>query len=290
VVARGLAIDDFAPRISFFFNAHSNFLEEVAKFRAARRLWAELVRERFAPKDPRSCWLRFHTQTAGSTLTAQQPQNNVVRTALQALAAVCGGTQSLHTNSFDEALGLPTEHAARLALRTQQLIAHESGVADVADPLGGSWLIEAWTEEIAARARATIQKIDEMGGALAALASGFTQREIAEAAYAHQLAVERGAKTVVGVNAFTEEEEAPAPALVIDPAAEREQAARVAAVRARRDAGRAAAAVAALERSAAEDRNLLPAIIDCVRAEVTLGEVAGALRRVYGEHRDTGID
>src|SRR3954467_2449744 len=187
---RGLAVDDFAPRLSFFFNAHNNFLEEVAKFRAARRLWAELVRERFAPQDPRSLWLRFHTQTAGSTLTAQQPQNNVVRVAIQALAAVCGGTQSLHTNSLDEALGLPTEDAARLALRTQQVIAHESGVADVADPLGGSYVIEAWTEEIVQRARDYIRRIDEMGGALAGLESGFQQREIADAAYPYQMAVE----------------------------------------------------------------------------------------------------
>ena len=199
---RGLGIDEFAPRLSFFFNAHNNFLEEVAKFRAARRLWAELVRERFAPKDPRSLWLRFHTQTAGSTLTAQQPMNNVVRVAIQALAAVCGGTQSLHTNSLDEALGLPTEEAARLALRTQQVIAHESGVADVADPLGGSYVIEAWTEEIVQRARDYIRRIDEMGGALAALERGFQQREIADAAYRYQLAVEEGRENVVGVNAL----------------------------------------------------------------------------------------
>ncbi len=290
VLKRGLAIDDFAPRISFFFNAHNDFLEEVAKFRAARRLWAELVRERFAPKDPRSSWLRFHTQTAGSTLTAQQPQNNVVRTAIQALAAVCGGTQSLHTNALDEALGLPTEAAARLALRTQQLIAHESGVARVADPLGGSWVVEAWTDEIAARARDTIRKIDAMGGALAALESGFTQRAIAEAAYAHQLAVEEGRETVVGVNAYTDDEAAPAEVLVVDAAAEREQVERLGAVRARRDRARAAAAFAALERAAAEDQNVLPAMLDCVRAAVTLGEIADALRRVYGEHRDTGID
>ncbi len=288
-LGRGLAIDDFAPRFSFFFNAHNDFLEEVAKFRAARRLWAELVRERFAPKDPRSGWLRFHTQTAGSTLTAQQPQNNVVRVAIQALAAVCGGTQSLHTNALDEALGLPTESAARLALRTQQVIAHESGVTQVADPLGGSWVIEAWTDEIAARAREYIRRIDEMGGALAALERGFTQQEIADAAYAHQLAVEERRATVVGVNAYADQDDEPAEVLVVDPASEHEQVARLAALRARRDAARAAATTAALERAAAENRNVLPAILDCVRAEVTLGEIADALRRVFGEYRDTGF-
>ncbi len=287
---RGLRIDEFAPRLSFFFNAHNNFLEEVAKFRAARRLWAELVRERFAPKDPRSLWLRFHTQTAGSTLTAQQPQNNVVRVAIQALAAVCGGTQSLHTNSLDEALGLPTEEAARLALRTQQVIAHESGVAEVADPLGGSWVIEAWTEEIVQRARDYIRRIDEMGGALAGLERGFQQREIADAAYQYQMAVEEKREIVVGVNAFASEEEAPTEILRIDPAAEREQVERVRALRERRDRERATAAVQALTTAAQEDRNLLPAILDCVRAEVTLGEISDALRGVYGEYTEAGLE
>ncbi|HSC20977.1 MAG TPA: methylmalonyl-CoA mutase family protein [Solirubrobacterales bacterium] len=288
-LARGMDVDAFAPRLSFFFNAHNDFLEEVAKFRAARRLWAELVRERFAPRDPRSLWLRFHTQTAGSTLTAQQPGTNVVRVAIQALAAVCGGTQSLHTNALDEALGLPTEDAARLALRTQQVIAWESGVADVADPLGGSYVIEAWTEEIASRARAYIQRIDEMGGALRALESGFQQREIADAAYAHQLAVEEKRELVVGVNAFTAPEEAPTEILTIDPAAEREQVARLAALRATRDAPRAEAARAALAAAAREDRNLMPAILDCVRAEATLGEIADTLRGIYGEYEETGV-
>ncbi|HEX9942660.1 MAG TPA: methylmalonyl-CoA mutase family protein [Thermoanaerobaculia bacterium] len=287
---RGLGIDGFAPRLSFFFNAHNNFLEEVAKFRAARRLWAELVRERFAPKDPRSLWLRFHTQTAGSTLTAQQPMNNVVRVAIQALAAVCGGTQSLHTNSLDEALGLPTEEAARLALRTQQLIAHESGVADVADPLGGSYVVEAWTEEIVQRARDYIRRIDEMGGALAALEKGFQQREIAEAAYRHQLAVEEKREVVVGVNAFQAEEETPTEVLRIDPAAEREQVERVRALRERRNGERAAAAVRELAAAAREDRNLMPAILDGVRAEVTLGEISDALREIYGEYKEAGFD
>jgi len=206
--SRGLAIDDFAPRLSFFFNAHNDFIEEVAKFRAARRLWAQLVKERYAPRDQRSLWLRFHTQTAGSTLTAQQPDNNVVRVAIQALAAVCGGTQSLHTNGFDEALGLPTERAARIALRTQQVIAHESGVARIADPLGGSWAIEAATERIAEEARAYIARIDQLGGAMRAIEQGFQQREIADAAYAHQKGVESGEIKVVGVNVNTEDEAA----------------------------------------------------------------------------------
>jgi methylmalonyl-CoA mutase N-terminal domain/subunit len=288
-LARGLNIDGFAPRLSFFFNAHNNFLEEVAKYRAARRLWAELVRERFAPKDPRSLWMRFHTQTAGSTLTAQQPMNNVVRVAIQALAAVCGGTQSLHTNSLDEALGLPTEEAARLALRTQQVVAHESGVADVADPLGGSYVIEAWTEEIVRRARDYIRRMEEMGGALAALERGFQQREIADAAYRYQLEIEEGRQKVVGMNVFAAtaaETEPETEVLRIDPAAERDQVERLRALRGRRDAARAGTALQALTAAAGEDRNLMPAILDCVRAEVTLGEIADALRQVYGEYRE----
>ncbi len=292
-LARGLAIDDFAPRLSFFFNAHNNFLEEVAKFRAARRLWAELVGERFAPADPRSLWLRFHTQTAGSTLTAQQPANNVVRVAIQALAAVCGGTQSLHTNALDEALGLPTEAAARLALRTQQVIACESGVADVADPLGGSYVIEAWTEDIVTRARAYIARIDAMGGALKALESGFQQHEIADAAYAHQIAVEEERELVVGVNAFQAaagDAETATEVLSIDPAAERDQVARLHALRAARDDARAGAARQALAAAAGEDRHLMPPILDCVRAEVTLGEISDTLRGVYGEYEDAGFE
>jgi methylmalonyl-CoA mutase N-terminal domain/subunit len=283
---RGLAVDDFAPRLSFFFNAHNNFLEEVAKFRAARRLWAELMQERFAPKDPRSLWLRFHTQTAGSTLTAQQPMNNVVRVAVQALAAVCGGTQSLHTNSLDEALGLPTQEAAGLALRTQQVIAHESGVADVADPLGGSYVVEAWTDEIVQRARGYIAKIDEMGGAMAALERGFQQREIAEAAYRFQMAVEAGRELVVGVNTLQSEDEAPREILRIDPAAERDQVERLRALRERRNGEKATATLAALTAAAREDRNLMPSILDCVRAEVTLGEISDGLRAIYGEYRE----
>lgn len=287
---RGLGIDDFAPRLSFFFNAHNNFLEEVAKFRAARRLWAELMRERFAPQDPRSLWLRFHTQTAGSTLTAQQPMNNVVRVTVQALAAVCGGTQSLHTNSLDEALGLPTQEAAGLALRTQQVIAHESGVADVADPLGGSYVVEAWTEEIVQRARGYIATIDGMGGAMAALERGFQQREIAEAAYRFQMAVEAGREMVVGVNVLQSAVEAPREILRIDPAAERDQVERLRALRQRRNGEKAAATLATLTTAAQEDRNLMPSILDCVRAEVTLGEISDGLRAVYGEYREADLD
>ncbi len=288
-VSRGLDVDAFAPRISFFFNAHSHFLEEVAKFRAARRLWSELLSERFAPQDERSLWLRFHTQTAGSTLTAQQPHNNVVRTTIQALAAVCGGTQSLHTNALDEALGLPTEETARLALRTQQVIAHESGVADAADPLGGSWLIESWTDEIARRAREYVERIDAMGGALAGIERGFQQKEIAEAAYRWQRAVEAGEEVVVGVNAFRSEQGVPQEVLAIDPESEARQVERLRAFRARRDGERAEASLAALTQAAGEDRNLMPPILDCVRAEATLGEIADRLRQVYGEHREGGL-
>ncbi|HSM14472.1 MAG TPA: methylmalonyl-CoA mutase family protein, partial [Thermoanaerobaculia bacterium] len=286
---RGLEIDEFAPRLSFFFNAHNNFLEEVAKFRAARRLWAELLRERFAPRDERSLWLRFHTQTAGSTLTAQQPENNVVRVAIQALAAVCGGTQSLHTNARDEALGLPTEDSARLALRTQQVIAHESGVAEVADPLGGAWAIEALTDEIVALARTYIERIDEMGGALAALERGFQPQEIADAAYEAQLAIEDGSRKVVGVNCHGLGEEPPSEVLEIDPAAERAQCERLAAFRSGRDAAGSSAALGELAKAARDERNVLPEILAAVRAGATLGEIADALRGVFGEHREAAL-
>ena len=287
-LARGLAIDEFAPRLSFFFNAHNHFLEEVAKFRAARRLWAELLRERYAPKDERSLWLRFHTQTAGSTLTAQQPDNNIVRVAIQALAAVMGGTQSLHTNARDEALGLPTEDSARLALRTQQVIACESGAADVTDPLGGSWAIEALTDDLARRARQYIVRIDEMGGALAALERGFQQDEIADAAYAFQRRVEEGKSKVVGVNCHEAEGETVPEPLLLDPAGETRQVERLRELRLRRDARRVLAARDTLRRSAATAENLLPPILDCVRAETTLGEIADTLRAVFGEHTDQG--
>jgi len=289
-LARGLEIDAFAPRLSFFFNAHNDFVEEVAKFRAARRLWAELVRERYAPKDERSLWLRFHTQTAGSTLTAQQPDNNVIRVAIQALAAACGGTQSLHTNSRDEALGLPTEESARLALRTQQVIAHESGVTRVSDPLGGAWAIEATTDRIVSEARGYIERIEQMGGALAALERGFQQNEIADAAYETQKRIERGDEKVVGVNCYQIDNEAPTEPLEIDPAAEREQVERLRAFRSGRDASRVDATRAALATAAGEERNLMPPILDCVRAGATLGEVADTLRQVFGEHHEATID
>ncbi len=283
-LSRGLAIDDIAPRISFFFNAHSNFFEEIAKFRAARSLWAEITRDRFGAKDPRSWRLRFHAQTAGSTLTAQQSDVNAVRVTLQALAAVLGGTQSLHTNAADEALALPTEQSARLALRTQQVIAFESGVADVTDPLGGSYLVEAWTGEIRDRARALLEKIDGLGGAVAAIENGFLAREIEESAYVAQKEIESGRRTVVGVNAFQEEGGGRPPTLSIDPALEREQVERLAAFRARRDARQVEKRLEELRCAAGEDRNLMPLILEAVSGSATLGEVVNALKSVYGEH------
>jgi methylmalonyl-CoA mutase N-terminal domain/subunit len=287
-LSRGLSIDDFAPRLSFFFNAHNHLLEEVAKFRAARRLWAELLAERYGPRNERSLWLRFHTQTAGSTLTAQQPDNNVVRVTLQALAAVLGGTQSLHTNGMDEALGLPTERSARLALRTQQVLALESGVAEVADPLGGSYVIEAWTDEITRRARDYIRRIDDLGGARAAIERGFVQREIAEAAYRYQRAVEEGTQPVVGVNTYREEEPEAAEVLTIDPAAEDLQVERLRSFRAQRDLAKVEGALAELGRTARGDANLMPPILAAVKASATLGEIADRLRQVWGEHVDRG--
>ncbi len=282
---RGLAIDEFAPRLSFFFNAHSNFFEEVAKFRAARSLWAEIARDRFGAKDPRSWRLRFHTQTAGSTLTAQQPDVNVVRVALQALSAVLGGTQSLHTNARDEALALPTEESARLALRTQQVIAGESGVADVVDPLGGSFLVEAWTGEIRERAKALIAKVDSLGGAVAAIEQGFFQKEIEEAAYRAQQEIEDGRRQVVGVNVHRGEDSAAPPTLSVDPRIESEQIGRLKAFRAARNAARWTAGLDALRRDAREGRNLMPALIEAVAAEATLGEIVAVLKELYGEHR-----
>ncbi len=288
-VARGLDIDSFAPRVSFFFNAHNNFLEEVAKFRAARQLWAELVRERFAPANERSCWLRFHTQTAGSTLTAQQPDNNVVRVAVQALAAICGGTQSLHTNARDEALGLPTREAAQLALRTQQVLAEESGIVEVADPLGGSWAVERLTGDIVAGAREYLTRLEELGGPLKALDQGFQQREIADAAYATQLAIEAGSERVVGVNVHRTEDSASPEVLRVDPASEARQVARLHAFREQRDAGAVQRALAELGTAAGENRNLMPAILEAVRAGCTVGEISDALRAVFGEHRETSF-
>jgi methylmalonyl-CoA mutase N-terminal domain/subunit len=285
-VRAGLDAKSIAPRLTFFFNVHNDFLEEVSKFRAARTLWARLLRERFGIDDPRSLALRFHAQTAGSTLTAQQPDVNVVRVAIQALAAVLGGTQSLHTNSRDEALSLPTADAARLALRTQQVIAYETGVARVADPLGGSWAIEAMTAEIVERASALIERIDEMGGALAAIEAGYFQREIQEAAYQAQKAIESKEQVVVGVNEFTVPEETPIPTMTIDPKVESEQVARLTAFRARRDGAKAERLRADLVAAAKEARNLMPPIIEAVDGNVTLGEIVESLRTVFGDHRD----
>jgi methylmalonyl-CoA mutase N-terminal domain/subunit len=282
----GLAVDDFGPRLAFFFNGHNNFLEEVAKFRAARRLWARIMKDRFGAKDPRSLMLRFHTQTAGSMLTAQQPENNIVRTTVQALAAVLGGTQSLHTNAYDEALALPTEESARIALRTQQILAHESGVADFIDPLAGSYAVETLTDEIERRAREYIERIDEMGGMVAAIEKSYPQHEIERRAYEHQKAVERKQRIVVGVNDYTIQEPPPREILRIDANLERAQIERLKAVRARRDKKAAADAIAALDRAARGTENLLPRILACVKAYCTVGEISDALRGVFGEYSD----
>jgi methylmalonyl-CoA mutase N-terminal domain/subunit len=281
----GLAVDAFAPQLAFFFNAHNDFLEEVAKFRAARRLWARLMAERFGARDPESCRLRFHTQTAGSTLTAQQPENNVIRVALQALAAVLGGTQSLHTNSMDEALGLPTERAVRTALRTQQILAHESGVANTIDPLAGSYLIEHLTDEIEAGALDYLDRIDAMGGALAAIERGYLQAEIHEAAYQAQRAIERDETTVVGVNKFRVEQPVRLEVLRVDPRVETAQRERLAELRARRDASRAMEQLQRLRRAAAGEENLVAVFVEGVEADLTLGEICGTLREVWGEYR-----
>jgi methylmalonyl-CoA mutase, N-terminal domain len=284
-LAAGQSVDEFAPRLAFFFNVHNNFFEEIAKFRAARRLWAKIMRERFGAKDPKSWMLRFHSQTAGSTLTAQQPDNNVVRVTVQALAAVLGGTQSLHTNSRDEALALPSEAAAKLALRTQQIVAYESGVADTIDPMAGSYFVESLTDEIQARADEYLARIDKMGGAVRAIEAGFQAREIQNAAYCFQQDVERKREIVVGVNDFVEDQELPTEILRIDPKLEEEQKARVRAVRARRDAQRVATAIEALDRAASGRDNLMPAIVEAVRCYVTLGEISDVLRRQFDEYR-----
>jgi methylmalonyl-CoA mutase N-terminal domain/subunit len=284
----GLDVDAFAGRLSFFFNAHNNLLEEVAKFRAARRLWARIMKERFKAKDPRSMMLRFHTQTAGSMLTAQQPDNNVVRVAIQALAAVLGGTQSLHTNSRDEALGLPTEDSVRIALRTQQIVANESGAADIIDPLGGSWAVEAMTDEIEGGAQEYLRKIDDMGGMVPAIAKGYVQREIQEAAYAWQRAVEAKQQVVVGVNAF-KAEDPPVPVMRVDPKLEESQVASLKAFRAKRNNGAAKQAVDAVRAAAKGKDNLMPLIVEAVKSEATLGEVSDALRDVFGEYKETVV-
>ncbi len=279
----GLAVDDVAPQLSFFFNAHNNLLEEVAKFRAARRLWARLMRERFHARDPRAWTLRFHAQTAGSMLTAQQPENNIVRVAVQALAAILGGCQSLHTNSMDEALALPSEAAVRLALRTQQVLAHESGVADSVDPLGGAFHIERLTTEIEDAAQAYLEKIDGMGGAVAAIP--FMQQEIQDAAYRYQQEIETRTRVVVGVNEFVAEEPPPVQLFRLDPATEAAQVERLHRRRASRDGDRAARALDAVEAAARGRENLLPRLLDAVRAQVTLGEICDRLRGVFGAHR-----
>lgn len=283
-IRAGLKVDNFASQLSFFFNAHNNFLEEVAKFRAARRLWARIMRERFGAQDPRSWMLRFHTQTAGSTLTAQQPENNVVRVTLQALAAVMGGTQSLHTNSMDEALWLPTEKSVRVALRTQQVIAHESGVADTVDPLAGSYVVEYLTDEIERQAEEYIQKIDAIGGALAAIERGYMQSEIQTAAYEYQRAVERKEQIVVGVNQFQTNEELNLERLAVDPTIEQNQRARLADLRAGRDAARVSELLTRLEAAARTDENLIPLFVECVENWITLGEITGVLRNTWGEY------
>jgi methylmalonyl-CoA mutase N-terminal domain/subunit len=285
----GLDVDAFAGRLSFFFNVHNNFLEEVAKFRAARRLWARIMRERFKAKDPKSCALRFHAQTAGSTLTAQQPDNNVVRVSLQALAAVLGGCQSLHTNSKDEALSLPTAEAATLALRTQQIIAYESGVADFVDPLGGAYALERLTDEIEGRAEAYLKRIDDLGGMVRAIAEGFPQREIQEAAFHAQKAVEDGDEVLVGVNRFAEKAEVAAPRMKIDAGLESRQAERVKAFRAARDGAAAGKAVLAVAAAARDTENLMPHLLTAVQAHATLGEIADALREVFGEYREAVV-
>jgi methylmalonyl-CoA mutase, N-terminal domain len=281
----GLAVDDFAPQLSFFFNAHNNFLEEIAKFRAARYLWATIMRERFGATDPNSLRLRFHTQTGGSTLTAQQADNNIVRVTLQALAAVLGGTQSLHTNSRDEALALPTEHAVQIALRTQQIIAHESGVADSVDPLAGSYLVEHLTGEIIARVQGYLAIIDDLGGALNAIEEGYINTEIQDAAYAYQQAIEAQSEIVVGVNQFVTDEALDADILRVDPAIEAMQRQRLADLRAARDNDAVAALRERLANAARTSDNLMPLIIECVDQDVTLGEVAHTLRGVFGEYR-----
>jgi methylmalonyl-CoA mutase, N-terminal domain len=288
-VAAGLQVDEFAPQISFFFNAHNEFLMQIAKFRAARRLWACTMRDRFGAKDPRSLMLRFHAQTAGSSLTAQQPENNLVRVALQSLAAVLGGCQSLHANGLDEALALPSERSALLALRTQQIIAQETGVANTVDPLGGSYAIEQLTNDIESGARAYISKIDALGGMLRAIEAGYPQMEIQKAAYEYQQAVERGEQVVVGVNRFQTDEEQSIPTMRIDAEIERSQVARLNALRARRDAAKSRSALEEVERRARGSDNLMPAILAAVESYATVGEISDALRRAFGEYQESVV-
>ncbi len=281
----GLDVDEFGPRLSFFFNAHLDFLEEIAKFRATRRLWAGIMQNRFKAKDPRSVMMRFHTQTAGCTLTAQQPKNNIVRVAFQALSAVLGGTQSLHTNSMDEAFSLPSEEAVRVALRTQQLIAHESGVTDTVDPFGGSYYIEGLTNEILDRAQGYIDKIDELGGAASAIEKGFIQREIQDSAYRYQRDIEKGERVVVGVNKFQVEEESPKDLLRVDPSVRVSQIEGLKRLKSERDNGRVTGILGELRKAAEGNDNLMPIILDAVKAYATLGEICDALREVFGEYQ-----
>jgi methylmalonyl-CoA mutase N-terminal domain/subunit len=289
-VERGLGVDDFAPRLSFFFNAHLDFFEEIAKYRAARRIWAHELKERYGARNPRSWLMRFHTQTAGVSLTAQQPEVNIIRTALEALAAVLGGTQSLHTNSFDEALALPTENAVRLALRTQQVIAHETGVVNTIDPLGGSYYVEELTNRLEAEAYDYFDRIRKLGGVIPAIKENFFQREIADASFRYQHEVEQKQRIVVGVNRYQHEDDEPLEILKIDPALEEKQIARVQALRARRDSNAAESALARLKEDAAhEDRNLMPPIVDASKAYVTMGEMCDALRDVWGVWRETPV-
>jgi methylmalonyl-CoA mutase N-terminal domain/subunit len=288
-IERGLDVDDFAPRLSFFFNAQVDFFEEIAKYRAARRIWARELRETYGARNPKSWLMRFHTQTAGVSLTAQQPLNNIVRTAIEALAGVLGGTQSLHTNSYDEALALPTEEAVRIALRTQQIIAHETGVTNTIDPLGGSYFVESLTDRMEEAAYGYFRRIDALGGMVQAVKQNFPQREIADAAFDLQIEIDRGERVVVGVNRYRHEDEDELPTLRIDPALERKQIGRVQAVRARRDAEAVSATLAAVRESAAAERNVMPSLLDCARARATEGEIVDALQDVWGAYTETPV-
>jgi methylmalonyl-CoA mutase, N-terminal domain len=288
-IERGLDVDDFAPRLSFFFNAHIDFFEEIAKYRAARRIWARELRERYGAKSPRSWLMRFHTQTAGVSLTAQQPEVNIVRTALEALSAVLGGTQSLHTNSFDEALALPTENAVRLALRTQQVIAHETGVVNTIDPLGGSYFVEELTNRLEAEAYDYFDRIRSLGGVVPAIKENFFQREIADASFRYQSELEAKQRVIVGVNRYQSAEEPELELLRIDPALEDKQIARVRSVRERRDSAAAEAALDRLKEGAAGDTNLMPLFVECAHADVTMGEMCDALRAIWGTWRETPV-
>jgi methylmalonyl-CoA mutase N-terminal domain/subunit len=287
---KGLDIDDFAPRLSFFFNAHNDLFEEVAKYRAARKIWYKVMTERFHCKNPKSAIMRFHTQTAGCSLTAQQPYNNIVRTAIQALAAVLGGTQSLHTNSLDETLALPTEHAARIALRTQQIIAHETGIANTADPLAGSYFVERPTLDMEKGCYEYFERLDAMGGMVAAIEQGFPQREIQDASYEYQKAIERKEKIIVGVNDFVMENEPPIDVLLIDESVAGEQIERLRRLRETRDNGHVRSTLKSLrEAAAANSLNMMPFILDCVRAYATLGEICDELRSVYGVYEEPTV-